>query len=116
MKAVAAQVADGNILRLIEKFLRAGVMENGVFKPPQLPYPIVRFLEPSQNCGKRTKARAPHLSRRFSDFLWFLSILFVFFGHVSRLGLPQQPRRKRRWAAQNERRRKEDEKKVWTSG
>ena len=33
MKAVAAQVADGNILRLIEKFLRAGVMENGVFKP-----------------------------------------------------------------------------------
>lgn len=33
MAAVAAQVADGNILRLIEKFLRAGVMENGVFKP-----------------------------------------------------------------------------------
>lgn len=33
MAAVAAEVADGNILRLIEKFLRAGVMENGVFKP-----------------------------------------------------------------------------------
>jgi RNA-directed DNA polymerase len=33
MEAVAAQVADGNILRLIEKFLRAGVMEEGVFKP-----------------------------------------------------------------------------------
>ena len=33
MQAVSAQVADGNILRLIEKFLRAGVMENGVFKP-----------------------------------------------------------------------------------
>jgi RNA-directed DNA polymerase len=33
MEAVAAQVADGNILGLIEKFLRAGVMENGVFKP-----------------------------------------------------------------------------------
>ena len=30
-EAVAAQVADGNILNLIEKFLRAGVMENGVF-------------------------------------------------------------------------------------
>ena len=30
---MAAQVADGNILNLIEKFLRAGVMENGVFKP-----------------------------------------------------------------------------------
>jgi hypothetical protein len=26
-------VSDGNILRLVEKFLRAGVMENGVFKP-----------------------------------------------------------------------------------
>lgn len=33
MAAVAAQVADGNLLRLIQKFLRAGVMENGVFKP-----------------------------------------------------------------------------------
>src|SRR5712692_8027537 len=29
-EAVAAQVADGNILNLVEKFLRAGVMENGV--------------------------------------------------------------------------------------
>jgi len=33
MAAVAAEVADGNILNLIEKFLRAGVMESGVFKP-----------------------------------------------------------------------------------
>jgi RNA-directed DNA polymerase len=33
MAAVAAEVADGNILNLIEKFLRAGVMDNGVFKP-----------------------------------------------------------------------------------
>ena len=33
MNAVASEVADGNILRLIEKFLRSGVMENGVFKP-----------------------------------------------------------------------------------
>jgi len=33
MKAVADEVADGNILRLVEKFLKAGVMENGVFKP-----------------------------------------------------------------------------------
>jgi len=32
-EAVAAQVADGTILNLVEKFLRAGVMENGVFKP-----------------------------------------------------------------------------------
>lgn len=33
MRAVAAEVADGNILRLVEKFLRSGVMENGVLKP-----------------------------------------------------------------------------------
>ena len=33
MAAVAEEVADGNILRLVEKFLTAGVMENGVFKP-----------------------------------------------------------------------------------
>ena len=32
-EAVAAQVADGNILNLVQKFLRAGVMENGVFTP-----------------------------------------------------------------------------------
>ena len=33
MAALAQEVADGNILRLVEKFLAAGVMENGVFKP-----------------------------------------------------------------------------------
>jgi RNA-directed DNA polymerase len=32
-EAVAAQVADGNILNLVEKFLRVGVLEQGVFKP-----------------------------------------------------------------------------------
>jgi RNA-directed DNA polymerase len=39
MAAVAAEVADGNILRLIEKFLRAGVMEKGVFKPTTIGTP-----------------------------------------------------------------------------
>lgn len=39
MQAVAAEVADGNILRLIEKFLSAGVMENGVFKPTTIGTP-----------------------------------------------------------------------------
>ncbi len=38
-EAVAAQVADGNILNLVEKFLRAGVMENGVFKPTTIGTP-----------------------------------------------------------------------------
>ena len=33
MNLVAAEIADGNILGLIEKFLRSGVMEDGVFKP-----------------------------------------------------------------------------------
>jgi RNA-directed DNA polymerase len=33
MTAVAAEVADGNILGLIEGFLKAGVMEEGVFRP-----------------------------------------------------------------------------------
>jgi group II intron reverse transcriptase/maturase len=33
MAGVAAEVADGNILRLVERFLKAGVMEEGVFRP-----------------------------------------------------------------------------------
>jgi group II intron reverse transcriptase/maturase len=36
MAAVAAEVADGNILRLVEKFLTAGVMEDGVFNRQRL--------------------------------------------------------------------------------
>ena len=32
MEAVAAEVADGNILNLVEKFLTAGVMEEGAFR------------------------------------------------------------------------------------
>lgn len=31
MKLVAAKIADGNILRIIERFLKAGVMEDGLF-------------------------------------------------------------------------------------
>jgi group II intron reverse transcriptase/maturase len=37
--AVAEEVADGNILNLIEKFLAAGVMDNGVFKPTTIGTP-----------------------------------------------------------------------------
>jgi group II intron reverse transcriptase/maturase len=39
MDAIAAEIADGNILRLIEKFLRSGVIENGVFKPTTIGTP-----------------------------------------------------------------------------
>jgi RNA-directed DNA polymerase len=46
LQAVAAQVADGNILNLIEKFLRAGVMENGVFKPTTVGTPQGGVVSP----------------------------------------------------------------------
>ena len=39
MDAVAAEIADGNILHLVEKFLTAGVMENGIFKPTNIGTP-----------------------------------------------------------------------------
>jgi RNA-directed DNA polymerase len=45
-QAVAAQVADGNILNLIEKFLRAGVMEEGVFKPTTVGTPQGGVISP----------------------------------------------------------------------
>jgi group II intron reverse transcriptase/maturase len=46
MEAVAAEVADGNILCLIEKFLRSGVMENGVFKPTTVGTPQGGVISP----------------------------------------------------------------------
>jgi group II intron reverse transcriptase/maturase len=46
LEAVAAQVADGNVLGLIEKFLRAGVMEDGVFKPTTVGTPQGGVISP----------------------------------------------------------------------
>jgi len=46
MQAVAAEVADGNILRLVEKFLAAGVMEEGVFKPTTVGTPQGGVISP----------------------------------------------------------------------
>lgn len=46
MAAVAAEVADGNILHLVEKFLTAGVMENGVFKPTTVGTPQGGVISP----------------------------------------------------------------------
>jgi group II intron reverse transcriptase/maturase len=46
MAAVAAEVADGSILRLVEKFLTAGVMENGVFKPTTVGTPQGGVISP----------------------------------------------------------------------
>src|SRR5262249_17978508 len=39
MAGVAAEVADGNILRLVERFLKAGVMEEGLFRPTRIGTP-----------------------------------------------------------------------------
>lgn len=46
MKALAARVADGNILGLVEKFLKSGVMQNGVFKPTTVGTPQGGPLSP----------------------------------------------------------------------
>ncbi len=43
---VAEEIADGNILCLIEKFLAAGVMDNGVFKPTNIGTPQGGVLSP----------------------------------------------------------------------
>jgi RNA-directed DNA polymerase len=46
MAAVATEVADGNILRLVEQFLTAGVMEDGVFKPTTIGTPQGGVISP----------------------------------------------------------------------
>ena len=46
MAFVAAEIADGNILSLIEKFLKAGVMEDGVFKPTTVGTPQGGVISP----------------------------------------------------------------------
>ena len=43
---VAADVADGNILRLVERFLKAGVMEEGVFRPATVGTPQGGVITP----------------------------------------------------------------------
>ena len=46
MQAVAAEVADGNILGLVERFLTAGVMEDGVYKPTSIGTPQGGVVSP----------------------------------------------------------------------
>jgi len=46
MQAVAERVADGNILRLVEKFLTSGVMDNGIFKPTTIGTPQGGVMTP----------------------------------------------------------------------
>ena len=46
MAGVAAEVADGNILGLVERFLKAGVMEEGVFLPTAVGTPQGGVISP----------------------------------------------------------------------
>jgi hypothetical protein len=46
MNAVCQRVADGNILDIVEKFLKAGVMEDGVFKPTTIGTPQGGVISP----------------------------------------------------------------------
>jgi group II intron reverse transcriptase/maturase len=46
MTSLAEEIADGNILRLVEKFLAAGVIENGIFKPTTVGTPQGGVVSP----------------------------------------------------------------------
>jgi len=46
MAGLAAEVADGNILRIVERFLKAGVMEDGVFAPTSMGTPQGGVISP----------------------------------------------------------------------
>lgn len=46
MQLAAAKVADGNILGLLQRFLKAGVMEDGVFKPTTVGTPQGGVISP----------------------------------------------------------------------
>jgi group II intron reverse transcriptase/maturase len=46
MEAVATEVADGNILCLVERFLTAGVMEEGIFYPTTMGTPQGGVVSP----------------------------------------------------------------------
>lgn len=46
LDAVAAEIADGTILNLVKKFLAAGVLEHGVFKPTTIGTPQGGVISP----------------------------------------------------------------------
>jgi group II intron reverse transcriptase/maturase len=46
MEGLAAEVADGNILRIVERFLKAGVMEDGVLSPTGMGTPQGGVISP----------------------------------------------------------------------
>ena len=46
LRQLIDEVADGNILGLVEKFLRSGVIEDGVFKPTSIGTPQGGVISP----------------------------------------------------------------------
>ena len=46
MAGLAAEVADGNMLRIVERFLKAGVMEDGAFSPTSMGTPQGGVISP----------------------------------------------------------------------
>jgi RNA-directed DNA polymerase len=46
MNGVSAQIADGNILHLVQQFLKAGVIEDGVFMPTDMGTPQGGVISP----------------------------------------------------------------------
>jgi len=47
MRELSDVVADGNILRLVEKFLKAGVMEGGKVRPTRVGTPQGGVVSPT---------------------------------------------------------------------
>ena len=61
MRELSDVVADGNILRLVEKFLRAGVMEGGKFRPTRVGTPQggVAVAVAGQHRSERSRLASP---------------------------------------------------------
>ena len=75
MKAVSSEIADGNILTLIEKFLRAGVMEDGEFHPTTKGTPQGGVISPLlanavlNHLDQRMEENGYRFSRYADDFV-----------------------------------------------
>ena len=55
MAAVAAEIADGNILRIVEAFLKAGVVEDGVLKPTPIGHELELRAHPVEVKGRKVR-------------------------------------------------------------
>ena len=64
MRELSDLVADGNILQLVEKFLKAGVMEGGKVRPTRVGTPQGGVASPllRQHCSERTRLASPRIT------------------------------------------------------